>query len=73
MSFKLKPSAALLNVYKKECEETCSNYNYWWSMSVKAGLMQNGKWQYNNCVQKCVNKTIKEETPDTTNIEISNR
>jgi NAD-dependent dihydropyrimidine dehydrogenase PreA subunit len=64
MSLKLKPSAALLNVYKKECEEACSNYNYWWS--IKAGLTWNGKWQYDNCVQKCINKIIEEEKPDTT-------
>lgn len=64
----IKPSNALLALYKKDCYAACKQYSYWWS--YKAAAMSSQRWDLQLCVQKCVNDTIKNENPTFCNEEI---
>lgn len=58
----LKPSSALLAMYKKDCP-CCKSY--WWS--YKAAVVASQRWDCKQCVKKCVRDTIEKERPTINN------
>ena len=54
----LKPSSALLAMYKKDCHDACCK-SYWWS--YKAAVVASQRWDCKQCVKKCVRDTIEKE------------
>ena len=59
MNMSLKPSSALLAMYKKDCQNACNSY--WWS--YKAAAVVSHRWEFKQCVKKCVRDTIEKERP----------
>ena len=55
----IKPSEALLSLYRKDCREACSEYSYWWS--VKSVMSARGNWKIENCISKCVDEYIHDD------------
>ena len=55
----MKPSKALMSLYRKDCQESCSEYSYWWS--VKAAMSARGKWKLEDCISKCVSEYVHDD------------
>lgn len=55
----IKPSEALVAMYKKDCREACAKYRYWWS--YKAAAIASFRWDLSQCIEICVDDSLKEE------------
>ena len=59
MKMSIKPSEALMSLYRKDCREACSEYSYWWS--VKAAMIAHVKWKLEDCISKCVREYVHDD------------
>lgn len=52
----LKPSKYLLEEFRQECKQKCRRFRF----LIKPAVIE---WEFQKCVQKCVQNTIEKERP----------